>query len=114
MFYRPDLKVYTLSAWQNSHSAPDLVISADNSFYGRDIKAHLQKMQAQYGCSYNSITISVPDVVFGNIHEPQYHYFITPSTKIAFRVYLRSDHKDRINKLPGTIEALESRWYRSR
>jgi 4-amino-4-deoxy-L-arabinose transferase-like glycosyltransferase len=106
MFYRPDLKIYSPATRQYMHTPPDVAVSSDNGSFSLDAEA----MKA----NYNLIVISVPNVVFGNIPEPRAHYFVTPSAKVPFRIYIRSDHKERLRKLPHTIETLEARWYRPR
>jgi len=106
MFYRPDLKIYSPDTLHYMNAPPDVAVSSDNSPLSLDAEA----MKA----NYNLIIISVPNVVFGNIPEPRAHYFVTPSAKVSIRMYIRSDHKERIRKLPQAIEALEARWCRPR
>jgi len=114
MFYRPDLKIYTPDTQQNMRNAPDLAVLAYNSLYSHYVEVQLEKMRDQYGCDYGYIIISIPAAMYGNIPEPRAHYFVTPSSEAPFVVYLRSDHWDRVNRLPHSIEALQTRWYRFR
>jgi len=109
MFYRTDLNIYSLYTCRYMLTPPDVVVSSDKDIFSLNADA----MRVRQGYNYNSVIISVPDTVFGNVPEPRAHFFVTPSAKIPFRIYLRSDHQDRIRKLPQTAEGLEARWYRS-
>jgi len=115
MFYRPDLSVYSLNTLSELHNPPDLAISYQTIYYRNYyIENYIRDVQTRYKCNYLCVKISVPEELCGNIPEPDQHDFATPSKRFPFQIYLRSNHKDRINKLPLTIKALETRWYRPR
>jgi hypothetical protein len=111
MFYRPDLNIYSLNTLSRLRHTPDLVISYKSSYYHSDyIYNFIQKLQTAHKGNYLCITISVPEELCGNTPEPDEHDFITPSKRFPFQAYIRSDHQDRIQKLPRTIE----KFYRYR
>jgi hypothetical protein len=115
MFYRPDLNIYSLNTLSQLHKVPDLIISYRSNYYHSDeIDNFIQKLQAANKGDYLCVTISAPEELCGNIPEPDEHDFVTPSGRIPFEVNLRSNHQNRLQKLPQTIEEHEARWFRQR
>jgi 4-amino-4-deoxy-L-arabinose transferase-like glycosyltransferase len=113
MFYRPDLNIYGLNTLSEMHNVPDMAITYTSIYYRNYyIGKYIEQVHIKHKCRYLSVIISVPEGLCGNIPEPDEHNFATPSRRFSFQVYLRSDHTDRLKKLPQTTEALEARWYR--